>query len=143
LAEGDCAYCRTCTKLQRQFKKIGIWTLPPVLIVHLKRFGRDYNDGPLTKIRTSVDLPLELDISEYVCDPGTTETVFDLYAVVNHHGGVGGGHYTAHAMVTTTADEGSEEGKWFKFNDSAVSAASVEDLDEAAAYVLFYRQRRS
>ena len=33
---------------------------------------------------------------------------YDLYAVSNHYGGLGGGHYTAYAK---------NGNKWFEFND--------------------------
>ena len=34
-----------------------------------------------------------------MCSSSAASTKFQLYGVVNHHGNVGGGHYTAHAAA--------------------------------------------
>jgi len=146
LAEEDSVYCRQCKEHRRSWKRIELWNLPSQLIIHLKRFGRDRLDGPLTKIETPVEFPLELDLSDYLANPSVDAT-YELYGVVNHHGSLAGGHYTAHAYVTSPSDLGSgsrhEEGQWFNFNDSFVTQASTDQLDFAAAYILFYRQKPS
>lgn len=50
------------------------------------------------KIDTFVDFPVdELDLSKYV-DKGES-CLYELYAVCNHDGGIGLGHYTAYAKV--------------------------------------------
>jgi len=40
------------------------------------------------------------DFEEYMCSTGFMEgsTKYQLYGVINHHGNVGGGHYTANAV---------------------------------------------
>ncbi|CAJ1411515.1 unnamed protein product [Effrenium voratum] len=139
LAEADSVYCRKCKEHRCQSKKLDLWSLPPVLVVHLKRFGRERLDGPLVKIGCPVDFSLELDLKDYLCRKGVERTRYQLFGVVNHHGNVGGGHYTAHALVTPPSGP-LELGDWFNFNDSIVSQASVEDLDKEAAYVLFFQQ---
>ena len=59
--------------------------------------------------------------------------VYDLYAVSNHYGGLGGGHYTAFCHV---------EGQgWAHFNDSDVSPEDAAHVQSSAAYLLFYRRR--
>ena len=63
------------------------------------------------------------------------EDVYDLWGVVNHHGMLNGGHYTALAF-------NEQDGRWYDFSDTQVSAVDrQEDLVTAAAYVLFYRRR--
>ena len=62
------------------------------------------------------------------------EPVYDLYAVSNHFGGLGGGHYTAFARMPG-------DGGWHNFDDSHVSAAREEEIESEAAYMLFYRRR--
>jgi ubiquitin carboxyl-terminal hydrolase 4/11/15 len=42
------------------------------------------------------------------------DNVYDLFAVANHFGGLGGGHYTAYAL--NHIDQ-----KWYNFDDSRVS----------------------
>ena len=89
---------RTSQSHVRAYKKMTIWKPPTILIIQLKRFV--YDGHFRVKIETEVDFPLEgLDLSEYVgaCE-GTDESyLYDCYAVSNHTGGLGGGHYTAHA----------------------------------------------
>ncbi len=40
--------------------------------------------------------------------------IYDLYAVSNHYGGLGGGHYTAFA-------KNKYKNEWYKFDDKSVS----------------------
>ena len=35
-------YCKQCRKLQQAFKKFDIWSLPKVLVIHLKRYRSAY-----------------------------------------------------------------------------------------------------
>lgn len=60
--------------------------------------------------------------------------LYDLIAVSNHYGGMGGGHYTAFAKSPLYD-------KWFEYNDSNVSNSSDKAVVTDAAYVLFYRRR--
>lgn len=142
LSEMDSVYCKKCKEHRCQSKKLDLWSLPQCLIVHLKRFGRERLDGPLVKIGCAVDFPMDLDLKEYMCSASFMEgsTKYQLYGVINHHGNVGGGHYTANAVVVPPSASSLELGEWFNFNDSIVSKATEEDLDTQAAYVLFYRR---
>jgi ubiquitin carboxyl-terminal hydrolase 4/11/15 len=79
-------------------KKFDIWTVPDVLIIHLKRFL--YVPGAhfvyREKLTEMVDFPIEgLDLSDYVLGPSTKSCIYDLHGVSEHSGGMGGGHYTA------------------------------------------------
>ena len=62
--------------------------------------------------------------------------VYDLFAISQHYGSLGGGHYTA-----TCEYEGQG---WYAFNDSGVSRAEAMDPADSArsAYVLFYRRQQ-
>ena len=65
----------------------------------------------------------------------TDQPIYDLYAVDNHYGGLGGGHYTAYAKNPAN-------GKWFEFDDSSVRPVSdPERVKTESAYLLFYRRR--
>lgn len=105
------------------------------MTIHLKRFhsARAFSD----KIDLVVDFPIEgLDINEYVSNPEDQDGIYDLIAVDNHYGGLGGGHYTA--SVKNFRDD-----SWYYFNDSRVS--KINDPQEVvtnAAYLLFYRKRK-
>eukprot|EP01139_Manchomonas_bermudensis_P002319 Amastigsp_a4354_12.p2 type:complete len:212 gc:universal Amastigsp_a4354_12:647-12(-) len=135
--EADAWRCPQCADLRRATKKLDLWRVPPVLIVHLKRF--QFYRGRWVKSRKLVDFPLEgFTPSDYLVDPRTRENppVYDLYAVTNHLGSLGGGHYLAYVRH--------RDGKFYTFNDSSCDA--IEDLAQIkspAAYVLFYRLRGS
>lgn len=61
-------------------------------------------------------------------------TVYDLFAVVNHFGALGAGHYVTYAR--SRADN-----KWRCFNDSRVSDLDASEVQSSAAYLLFYARR--
>ncbi|XP_031424285.1 ubiquitin carboxyl-terminal hydrolase 4 isoform X1 [Clupea harengus] len=133
LGEHDPWYCPACKKHQQATKKFDLWSLPRLLVVHLKRFS--YNRCWRDKLDTVVDFPIrDLNMSEYVCDPKAGPYVYDLIAVSNHYGGMGGGHYTAYGKNKV-------DGKWYYFDDSSVSSASEDQIVTKAAYVLFYQRR--
>jgi ubiquitin carboxyl-terminal hydrolase 4/11/15 len=109
LSEDNAWYCNRCKELRRATKTLEIWTLPDILVVHLKRFGgnRSFRD----KVDLKVDYPIEgLDMSDKV---GLKEDgkgyIYDLFAVDNHYGGLGGGHYTAIA-------KNFHDGQWYDYN---------------------------
>ena len=90
-----------------------MWKLPPVLLLHLKRFHytRFFRD----KVCDLVHFPTRgLDLSPYLLGPGAGMARYNLLAVSNHMGRLGGGHYTANCLHTPTS-------KWLNFNDSWVS----------------------
>jgi ubiquitin C-terminal hydrolase len=72
--------------------------LPDILVVHLKRFS--YSRYLKNKLDTFVNFPIRnLDLSKYVKSKDGRSHMYELYAISNHYGGLGGGHYTAYAKV--------------------------------------------
>ncbi|KAK4949240.1 hypothetical protein LTR10_011856 [Elasticomyces elasticus] len=134
LSEDNAWYCNRCKEMRQAAKTLEIWTIPDILIVHLKRFGgnRSFRD----KIDVLVDYPIEgLDMTKKVGNKEDgKEYIYDLFAVDNHFGGLGGGHYTAFA-------KNFYNGQWYDYNDSSVSPLGDGKLHSAAAYLLFYRRR--
>lgn len=136
LGEQDLWYCPKCKDHRRATKTIQLWSTGDILTIHLKRFqsARHFSD----KINMTVDFPIEgLNMSEYVRsnEHSGEALIYDLVAVDNHYGGLGGGHYTA-------AAKNFKDGKWYYFNDGRVH--KLEDPKETitgAAYLLFYRKR--
>ncbi|KAL0095929.1 hypothetical protein J3Q64DRAFT_1705426 [Phycomyces blakesleeanus] len=141
LSEEDLWYCPQCKAHQRATKKFDLWRLPEIMVIHLKRFSqtRTWRD----KIDELIDFPTEgLDLTERVLGVEASKTVaaedrliYDLYAVDNHFGGMGGGHYTAYAQ--NCIDE-----EWYYFDDSHVTKVDVNEAKTNAAYLLFYKRRR-
>ncbi|XP_053575303.1 LOW QUALITY PROTEIN: ubiquitin carboxyl-terminal hydrolase 8 [Bombina bombina] len=122
-------HCSNCKTLRDSLKKIEIWKLPPVLLVHLKRFS--YEGRWKQKLQTYVDFPLEgLELSQYVIGPKFFKK-YSLFGVSNHYGGLDGGHYTAYCKNAIRQ-------KWFKFDDHEVSDISASTVKSSAAYILFY-----
>jgi ubiquitin C-terminal hydrolase len=93
-------YCPGCKEHRQASKKLDLWRLPEILIIHLKRFS--YSRYTKNKLETSVDFPIhDLDLSRYIRDrSGQMSNHYQLYAVSNHYGGMGGGHYTAYVYVS-------------------------------------------
>lgn len=67
-------------------------------------------------------------------DGDPVDYTYDLFAVSNHFGGMGGGHYTAYGLSPIKR-------QWFDYNDSSVRVANTSDIVSEAAYLLFYRRR--
>jgi ubiquitin carboxyl-terminal hydrolase 4/11/15 len=132
LGKDDPWYCIECKDFRQAFKKFHIWTAPPILIIHLKRFS--YRNSWREKLEQFIQFPLEdLDISEFVIGPNI-QTLYDLYAVSNHMGGISHGHYTAYARHR-------DDGKWYSYDDQNVKEISETSVVTANAYVLFYKRK--
>ena len=136
LKGADQYYCEKCKEHVDGTKKQDIWMLPPVLIVHLKRFK--YNDyGKVgSKNDAAIRYPVTgWDLKSRVKSSRGVYPRYDLYAVSNHMGGLGGGHYTAHTLNRF-------DDVWYEFNDS--SYRSVDDSIHKrlfkSSYVLFYNR---
>eukprot|EP01113_Clastostelium_recurvatum_P027005 TRINITY_DN3249_c0_g1_i3.p1 TRINITY_DN3249_c0_g1~~TRINITY_DN3249_c0_g1_i3.p1 ORF type:complete len:929 (-),score=274.41 TRINITY_DN3249_c0_g1_i3:1131-3872(-) len=137
LGMDDLWYCNKCKDHMQATKKFDLWTLPNILVVHLKRFSYR-NKYWREKLETLVQFPTRgLDLSRYIKSeqaPGALPPVYDLYAVSNHYGSLGGGHYTAYGM-------NKDNGKWYKFDDSWTAEVAETDVVTSSAYVLFYKRR--
>ena len=97
-----CRYCPSCKKHQQACKKLDLWRLPEVLVIHLKRFS--FSRFLKNKLEVFVDFPIhDLDLSDYIAYK-TKQTThrYSLYAISNHYGNMGGGHYTAYVYVSCT-----------------------------------------
>jgi ubiquitin carboxyl-terminal hydrolase 10 len=114
-------------------KQVHIETLPPVLILHLKRFHYDAH-GP-QKIWKKIGYPLELEVPKEVFPPHKRSSYltrgafprFRLIAVVYHHGkNASGGHYT----VDLRRQEGKE---WIRMDDTILRRIRADDVAEGGA----------
>uniref|UniRef100_A0A3P8XDH3 Ubiquitin carboxyl-terminal hydrolase n=1 Tax=Esox lucius TaxID=8010 RepID=A0A3P8XDH3_ESOLU len=142
--EGNIYACDQCNSKRRRFsskpvilteaqKQLMVHKLPQVLRLHLKRFrwsGRNHRE----KIGVHVSFDQLLNMEPYCCSPRPQHFLYELSAVVMHHGkGFGSGHYTAYCY--------NKEGRfWVHCNDSKLNVCSVEEVCRAQAYILFYTQ---
>jgi ubiquitin carboxyl-terminal hydrolase 4/11/15 len=133
-------FCPKCKQWQEATKKLDIWKLPPILIIHLKRFA--FTHWFRSKLEMFVHFPLEnFDLGEFVVTSSSSSSsshIYDLYAVINHYGGLGGGHYTAHVrrVIHNTST-------WYHFDDTVVTQVHdpQREVVTPAAYILFYKRR--
>ena len=136
--------CGKCKSHVQAHKKLDLWTLPEVLVIHLKRFqnsGSTFGHNRFTgdKLDTHVDFPLSgLNVSTFVDGKGVAPMdsipTYELFGVSNHFGGLGGGHYTAYVQMP-------DDKKWYTFDDSHVREMSAGEVVSPAAYLLFYRRQ--
>ena len=115
LSENDAWYCPRCKEHRRASKKFELWRAPDILVIHLKRFR--FQGRLRDKIEVRVDFPLEgLDLqSRLAIQDSDKSTLYDLVAVDNHYGGLGGGHYTAFAQNFVDKN-------WYEYNGALDSA---------------------
>jgi len=87
-------------------KQFLIFCPPATLTLHLKRFQQTLSG--LKKVNKHVSFPLVLDLASYCSSTslsmpnismGQTSVLYSLYGVVEHSGGLQGGHYTAFVKV--------------------------------------------
>ncbi|KAF7828086.1 ubiquitin carboxyl-terminal hydrolase 9 [Senna tora] len=132
LGPDDMWYCPQCKEHRQATKKLDLWKLPDILVFHLKRFS--YSRYLKNKLDTFVNFPINnLNLTEYVKTKDGQSYVYNLYAISNHYGGLGGGHYTAYAKLI-------DENRWYHFDDSHVSPVAESEIKSSAAYVLFYQR---
>ncbi|XP_056286045.1 ubiquitin carboxyl-terminal hydrolase 31-like [Pseudoliparis swirei] len=155
LAPDDAWRCPHCKQLQQGSIKLSLWTLPDILILHLKRFRQD-GDRRM-KMQNMVKFPLAgMDMAPHMVKRSQSswslpshwspwrrsygmgrdpeDYLYDLYAVCNHHGTMQGGHYTAHC-------KNSIDGQWYCFDDSDVQHMSEDEVCKQNGYILFYQRR--
>jgi len=129
--------CENCKTKTIALKKMSIFQLPPKLIIQLKRFNSKkkslINIGG--KIDDLIKFPLtnlDMSVTQNEIKPITDK--FNLYATVNHSGGLNGGHYVANCKNLI-------DGNWYHFNDSSISYVNDEkNIIDDSSYVLFYEK---
>ncbi|XP_059342094.1 ubiquitin carboxyl-terminal hydrolase 43 [Ammospiza nelsoni] len=158
LAPDDAWRCPHCKVPQQGTVKLSLWTLPDILIIHLKRFRQVAEQRH--KLTTLVRFPLRgLDMAPHVAQRGQPggqllgrwvpwqptlclppgcprDHLYDLYAVCNHHGSMQGGHYTAFCCNAL-------DGRWYSYDDSRVEWVREAEVSTRSAYILFYQRRRA
>lgn len=119
-----------------------LYSTPPILFISLKRFksgkGSYFKDKLEDKVMFAID---DLDISDLVLsnkNPDGTkkkDLVYELFAISNHYGNMGFGHYTAYGKNPI-------DGNWYDFDDSHVThVKDPSQIITEAAYNLFYKRK--
>ncbi|XP_059406565.1 ubiquitin carboxyl-terminal hydrolase 20 isoform X2 [Carassius carassius] len=132
--KGDNMYsCERCKKLRNGVKYCKVLRLPEILCIHLKRFRHEVMYS--FKINSHVSFPLEsLDLNPFLAKDSPSQiTTYDLLSVICHHGTAGSGHYIAYCQNVIN-------GQWYEFDDQYVTEVHETVVQNAEAYVLFYRK---
>uniref|UniRef100_A0A3Q3GMQ0 Ubiquitin carboxyl-terminal hydrolase n=1 Tax=Labrus bergylta TaxID=56723 RepID=A0A3Q3GMQ0_9LABR len=132
--KGDNMYsCERCKKLRNGVKYCKVLRLPEILCIHLKRFRHEVMYS--FKIGSHVSFPLEgLDMRPFLAKESPSQvTTYDLLSVICHHGTAGSGHYIAYCQNVIN-------GQWYEFDDQYVTEVHETVVQNAEAYVLFYRK---
>ena len=124
-------YCNKCKEHLLAKKKIDLYYLPKILIINFKRFIKESEHWE--KNDENVDFPIiNFNMKDLIIGPDKEHSIYDLFAVSQHYGSTGGGHYTAVCK---------NRGKWYNYDDSSVLQTSPKACLSSAAYVLFYRRQ--
>ncbi|KAJ8249219.1 hypothetical protein GJAV_G00232460 [Gymnothorax javanicus] len=124
-------------------RKVTLEELPPVLVLHLKRFVFEKTGG-CQKLIKNIDYPIDLEISKDLLSPGVRSKIFKgqrtyrLFAVVYHHGNSAtGGHYTTDVFHIGLNG-------WLRIDDQVVKVVPqyqvVKPTPDRTAYLLYYRR---
>ncbi|KAK9281366.1 hypothetical protein L1049_004266 [Liquidambar formosana] len=130
LVPEDMWYCPQCKERRQASKKLDLWRLPEVLVIHLKRFS--YSRSMKHKLETFVNFPIhDFDLTNYVANKSSSRRqLYELYALTNHYGGMGSGHYTAYIKLL-------DENRWYNFDDSHISPINEEDVQVGGSLCAF------
>lgn len=156
---------RTTTQKRRRLrdasKQFSVEVPPEVLVVHLKRFIRSesrskrkgymaysmFNLGGFVKNNARVKVNKTIDLTPFIHPSSpykSQQNLYDVYAVVEHSGGMSGGHYVAYTRPLELFSDGQwrHSDQYYYISDSSVGLANERDvLDKVQPYILFYQRR--
>lgn len=126
-------FCNSCQSVQIAEKKLDLWKLPSVLIIHLKRFEFDAETGLNRKLQQPIRYPThKMNLSPFLSTYQVEKAKYNLFAMANHHGTVQSGHYTS--IVRNSLNQ-----QWYHISDDQVDPIGLSQVVENPdAYVLFY-----
>ncbi|GFQ92680.1 ubiquitin carboxyl-terminal hydrolase 10 [Trichonephila clavata] len=134
----------TCAKTKQEveaFSHVSLQKLPPILILHLKRFVYNKNGG-CKKVMKKTDYPLILDISKDIFSSDVKRSQrmkqYKLFAVMYHEGEEAvKGHY-----ISDVYNHGSQT--WIRCDDRSVTAVTEDQVlsysPPRVPYLLFYQE---
>lgn len=110
---------------QDAVKGLKFTQLPPVLLLHLRRFEYDFNLDRNVKITTRHELQESINLRDYVKGDTGEDLDYELFGILTHQGTTAGaGHYITFIRP--------EMKKWYKFNDEYVSQVSLDYVKKYA-----------
>lgn len=122
-------------------RKMSLARLPPILILHMKRFLYNATTNRVEKLDKHITIKERIEIPRECLSPGLRDKIkknprYELNGLVLHHGiGAEGGHYTA---------ETKRNSKWFRVDDNKVNEVKINDVincdPKRTPYLLFYKK---
>ncbi|CAL5204609.1 unnamed protein product [Lathyrus oleraceus] len=122
-------HCVRCKSYEKAKKKLTVSEAPNILTVALKRF----QSGKFGKLNKPIQFPEILDLAPFMSGSSDKTPIYRLYGVVVHLDIMNAsfsGHYVCYLKNI--------QNKWFKVDDSVVTAVEVERVLTKGAYMLFY-----
>ncbi|XP_078417060.1 ubiquitin carboxyl-terminal hydrolase 24 isoform X2 [Cetorhinus maximus] len=151
LEGGNAYYCEKCKEKRTTVKRMCIKSLPSVLVIHLMRFGFDWENGRSIKYDEQIRFPWLLNMEPYTVSgmarqehssehgengktgdhvgggsprkKGAPTENYELVGVIVHSGQAHAGHY--YSFIKDRRASG--KGKWYKFNDTVVEEFDLND----------------
>uniref|UniRef100_A0A4W3HTX5 Ubiquitin carboxyl-terminal hydrolase 24 n=1 Tax=Callorhinchus milii TaxID=7868 RepID=A0A4W3HTX5_CALMI len=159
LEGGNAYYCEKCKEKRTTVKRMCIKSLPNVLVIHLMRFGFDWESGRSIKYDEQIRFPWLLNMEPYTVSgmarqelssehgengkmgdhmgggsprkKGAPTENYELVGVIVHSGQAHAGHYYSFIKDRRAG----VKGKWYKFNDTVVEEFDLND--ESLEYECF------
>jgi len=146
LMRGDDKYfCSECKRKCIAHKRLTLSELPPILVLHFKRFcvefaASHHKQGTTKKLSDHVEFPEVLDFAKFQNlifeddrERVLIDSEYELYAVLVHSGPqLGYGHY--YALVKAS------DGYWFRMNDMDIIPVSNKHVLREQGYMVFYKR---
>ena len=107
-------------------KKTQLCYLPDILSIHLKRW-----DYMMNKNNKHIDIPILLDVKEFMIEQYKDITQYELFGIINHIGNINGGHYTSYIR---------RNNRWFLMDDIQITEIEDRNIINSKNYCLFYRK---
>uniref|UniRef100_A0A0K2TBB1 ubiquitinyl hydrolase 1 n=1 Tax=Lepeophtheirus salmonis TaxID=72036 RepID=A0A0K2TBB1_LEPSM len=138
-------YVCSKTKLEIEASRsLSIDELPPVLILHLKRFIYNETSGGCQKLLKRIDFPVDLEIAKEILSPNSKtkyhakQRQYKLFGVVYHNGGEATkGHYVTDVYHTGLST-------WLRCDDCTIKSVNESSVlahtHNSMPYILFYRR---
>ncbi|XP_034939883.1 ubiquitin carboxyl-terminal hydrolase 31-like [Chelonus insularis] len=166
LGAEDAWHCPYCNRKQEVVKKLGLWSLPDILVIHLKRFRQQSKQQSTSKLTMLVDFPLYgFDMTPHLAHGGVQNhtnvaTLGSLgwspwkkprprqHNIPKYDENV----YDLYAICNhhgqdlqgghyTAFCRNPYDSQWYCFDDTRVEGVTETSLVTNAAYMLFYQRR--
>jgi ubiquitin C-terminal hydrolase len=131
MKDGNKYNCMYCGEKQEATKHQILYQQPNTLVLLIKKYQK-YN-GNIFKSNIKIEYDHELDISPYVAHGAEGDNKYELYSVIRHAGGYGGGHYYTYTKNPLN-------NLWYLHDDGDVYNVEPDEPLRCNGYILFYRK---